>query len=116
MAATVACSSVSKIVSPPSVSVKSAWSAFASRLSQLSPPISGDAYRSIRMNSPLNAIQISPLFLLMSLLFLPYLKQKRCDCDGSVHHQPGVGNFQLMALAAPVTGSVEAAQLCHSIH
>jgi hypothetical protein len=47
IAATVACSSISSVVSPPSVSVKSPGSAFASRLAQLSELISGESYRSI---------------------------------------------------------------------
>ena len=59
IAATLACSSVSNIVSPPSVSVKSACSALASRVAQLSQLISGESYRSIPMKSPLNAMLVS---------------------------------------------------------
>ncbi len=59
IAATLACSSVSNIVSPLSVSVKSACGALASRVAQLSQLISGESYRSIPMKSPLNAMLVS---------------------------------------------------------
>lgn len=85
IAATVACSSVSNIVSPPRVSVKSACSAVASRFAQLSQLISGESYRSIPMKRPLNAIgPLSPHYFDNNLLNHKFSDPMRIDPSSSL--------------------------------
>jgi len=49
-----------------------------------------------------------------SIAILPDLQQKGSDRDSGVYDQPGMGDFQFVALASPVACSIEVAHFSYA--